>query len=158
MLHKTALEAKVVAVNGANAHAMKIYPQLRDIFEPLVGCQIDKKDGGFLQSVAKLMPEFPYTTALHVYRSHSDYSLMWVVKTCEMYRSSRNDCQLATYYEASVYVGHMRNRVLEKFFDPPTLQSSYTVGDVLKAREKYREAKRIADEARSALDPFGEND
>ena len=102
------LAARVKAVNAANRMAGEVYDKLAAIFAPYVGCKIEKADGGLLAKVAKALPEFPYSNGLHVYKYASNYSLVWMVKACEV-------CDgIACYHEAGVYVGEMRDGVLLK--------------------------------------------
>lgn len=159
-IHKTALEAKVAAVNNANRYALELYPQLRAIFEPFIGQKIEKADGGLLMKIAKLLPEFPCKPGLHVYKMSSDYSLVWVVKTCESQaiNGKHDNYHVAHYHETSVYVGNMRHGVLTDFCKAPELRTDYTAAEVEAAREAYRKAKQAADDARSALFNFGEYD
>lgn len=158
MVHDDALSAKVAAVNKANAYALEIYPRLRLVFEPLVGQKILKVDGTLLAKVEKLLPEFPCSPGLHAYESSSDYSLRWCVKTMESYQSRQSDCQIASYYEADVYIGTLENGVLTKLYEPPILRTDFTVGEISNLRAAYEKAKEAAREARSALGPFGEYD
>lgn len=158
MVYPTALDAKVAAVNLANKTANETYPILRDIFEPLVGTTINKKDGTLLAKIAKLLPEFPCTPRLHIYKYSSDYSLVWVAKTCCTAPGMHADCQHAHYHEANIYVGHVRNGILESLHDAPNLRTDYAVDEILAARERYKIAEQAASEAKSALFPFGEYD
>ena len=147
------LAAKVKATNKANAYAMEIHPQLCAVFAPFVGQKIEKVDGSLLAKIAKLMPKFIDGVPLHVYRYNSNYSLMYVVKTCEMIPP--HGC---TYYEASCYVGEMRDGVLIKLCDAPKLRTDYTVEEVKANRAAYKAAQQLADDAKGKLHPFGEYD
>lgn len=143
---------KVAAVNKANAYALELYKKLVPIFEPLVGSMIEKKDGSLLAKVEKLLPEFKFTPQLHVYKHRSDYSLAWCVKTCEVVAGC------ATYHEVTVYIGDMSNGVLTKITPPAERRTDYTVEEIVKKREAYEKAKKIADDAKGELFPFGEYD
>jgi hypothetical protein len=147
------LVAKVKATNKANAYAMEIYDKLAAVFAPLVGQKIEKADGGLMAKYAKLLPEFISGVPMHVYRYNSNYSLMYVVKTCESIPP--HGC---TYYEASCYVGEMRDGVLTKLCNRPQLRTDYTVAEVKANREAYKAAQAIADDAKGKLHPFGEYD
>lgn len=163
MIHPTQLAAKVAARNNAHAYALRLYPVLSDFFRGYVGCKILKADGTLLKKIADAIPAQPEPgvsgVQLHVYRSTSSYSLAWTVKACETFPARYGDCQIASYYEVTVYIGDMRGDVLTKISDPPTwLRTDYTVEEVEKARLAYAEAKKKADDARSALGDFGEYD
>ena len=145
-------EAHVRAVNMANAAAIELYPKLAELFRPLVGTKIEKVDGTLLAKIAMTLPEFPCTPALHVYKHTSNYSLAWSVKTCV---SIPGYC---VYYEATVYVGNMRNGVLTELSKPFSARTDYTADEVIQKRDVYEKAKQAADDARSDLFPFGERD
>lgn len=153
-IRESRLAAKVKAVNAANAYAVTLYDALTDIFRPLVGQVILKNGGDLLAKVAKLLPEFPHGNSLMVYKLSSAYSLAWVVKTSE---NVDGDCT-CLYHETTVYVGNVSGHTLTELCKPLSLRSDYTVDEIRAARQRHNEAKRIADEARSALYPFGETD
>lgn len=152
--YRTALEAKVVAVNRANEQAAVIHSTLADIVRPFVGQKIETATGDLTAKLRKLLPELPNSPSLRVYRYHSPYSLAWVVKTCVQY--SKNFC---IYHETTLYIGDLEAGVLKVVHElGPPLRTDYTVGEVLSSRAKYEAAKRAADAARDALYPFGEYD
>lgn len=146
------LAARVKAVNAANRKAGEIYDTLAIRFAPYVGCKIEKADGGLLAKIVKGLPEFPYSNGLHVYKYASNYSLVWMVKTCEVCDGT------ACYHETGVYIGEMRDGVLLKLCNRPELRSDYTVEEVVANREAYEAAKKVADDAQGKLHPFGEYD
>lgn len=151
----TELEARVLAVNNANREAMRLYPILRAIFEPLVGQKLLKADGSFLAKIAKQLPIFSKTPKLSVYWHRE--SLAWGVKACQTYMDpSWNEGTMATYYEAQVNVGFLRQGILESIHDPEELRTDYTVEGVKQARKSYEIIKKAANDAYSALAPFGE--
>ncbi len=144
------LTAKVKAVNLANAYAMELYPVLAKIFGPFVGYQIEKKDGPLLAKIAKLLPEMPCTTHIHVTRYPGNCILAWLVKTCEMY--SDHSC---LYHEVMLYIGHMSNGILDSLYDTPHLRTDYTVEEIEEARRKFRTAQKIAEDLKPPY-PFGD--
>lgn len=155
MNKRNALAAKVKAVNKANAEAAKLLPKLVEIFRPLVGQQVLKAAGGLLLKVEKVLPEFPDTHGLMVYRHSSNYNLAWTVKTCENIEGTHG----CLYHEVTIYVGNLNGCVLTDLNTTQMeLRTDYTVEEIEAARKKYEEVRRIADEARSALYPFGEHD
>lgn len=150
--NKDQLKAKVAAVNRANGVALSLQPVLRAIFEPLVGEKILKADGTFLAKVAALMPELPSQHDLMVYRLAGNYSLAWSVKTNE-----HDSPQTVLYHEATLYVGNLEGQILKSMADHRfDGRVDYTVEEIEAKREAYSKAKRISDEAREALYPFGE--
>lgn len=147
------LVARVNAVNKANAYGMELHTQLTAIFAPFVGTKIEKVDGTLLAKVKNLLPPFPSTPALHVYRQTSNYSLVYVVKTCELIPP--HGC---IYADTSVYIGEMDVSTLVKLSDKPVFRTDYTVEEVQANRAAYEAAKKLASEAESKLFPFGEVD
>lgn len=152
------LEAKVKAVNRAHAHAVKLYDALVAVFTPLVGCKILKADNTLLQSVQKGMPDLGGDArSLRVYRNQSNYSLAWTVNASENFVGG-NGC---LYYEISVYVGDLDGQVLTKIMDPANQgfrRTDYTAAEVAGKRDVFEKAKKVMEDAKSDLWPFGEND
>lgn len=148
------LAARVKAVNRANAYAHSLFERLSDVFRPLVSETVLKVDGQFLKRVQALMPDLPHGHDLMVYRYTSDYSLMWVVKTCESVAAKEH----VVYHETSVCVGKISGAVLTELYDSFGARTDYEASEVEAARERYAAAKKAADDALSALHPFGEYD
>ena len=149
---REALKAKVAAVNKGNAYAKELYALLTATFTPFLGEQIFKKEGGLMAKVQKVMPALPNGRGLMVYRYGSDYSLVFVVKTDEVIDGH------AYYAETSVYIGELDNGVLTKMTPWSDRRSDFTVEEILRKRKAYEEAKKIADDAKGELHPFGEYD
>lgn len=148
------LAARVKAVNAAHACANELHRTLIDIFRPLVGVKLFKVDGSFLAKYLPLLPEFPNRHDLMVYRHRSDYSLAWTVKTCEQVVGASH----CLYYETTIYVGEVSGVTLKNVNDPCDMKTDYTAADIAAKREAYKAAKKVADDALSALNPFGEYD
>jgi hypothetical protein len=156
------LEARVRAVNAANAEANAIYAPLAAALEPFVGQKILKVDGySFLQKVEKALPELPhrrgdapYWSSMSHYRGRSDYSLIWVCKACE----NILDDQGCTYYETSAYIGDLDHGVLKAIKPQHLYRTDYNAAEVIRLREEFKVAEKIYSEAKSALNPFGEYD
>lgn len=148
---KLELPAKVRAVNSANQYALVVYNLLAPRFAEWVGKQIDKASGGLLDKVVKKLPNFEGSdSSLMVYRFDARYALAWVVKVCEPLPNGS-----CLYHETVVYIGEMRNGVLTSIDDAPDQRTDYTVEELEAKREAYAKAKKIADDALSALYPFG---
>lgn len=151
----TELEARVLAVNNANREAVRLYPILRAIFEPLVGQTLLKADGSFLAKIAKQLPIFSKTPKLSVYWHRE--SLAWGVKTCQTFMApSWDEVTMTAYYEAQVNVGRLRQGILESISEPVELRTDYAVDNVMQARDRYKLVKALADQAYAELAPFGE--
>ncbi len=146
------LAARVKAVNRANEYAGVLYQKLVEVFQPLVGQPVLKADGQLFKKI--VLPELANKNSLSVYRLDSKYSLAWVVKTCE-YIEVSNSC---VYHDTTVYVGSIDGNVLTGILSPPNEYPAYTVEQVVAARNYYKDLKKIADEAKDALYPFGEYD
>jgi hypothetical protein len=156
MMHdpKVAMAARVKARNNANAEANRLYEVLAAIFAPLVGQKILKVDGQLLAKYAGLLPEFPSTNTLHVYRHSSDYSLAWCAKTCE-FIPPHGCC----YEEAMVYVADLSGTSLaETLCGNPEYRTDYTVEELVELRRIFKEKEKEFQTARSNLHPFGEHD
>lgn len=153
--HASALAAKVAAVNSANAYANEIFPLLVIALAPFVGQQVEKAAGGLLEKVKRVLPLFPNTVALSVYRNLSNYSLAWTVRTCAGY--GEHSC---VYHETTVYIAKLSGGVLEPWDGAPfePFRTDYTEAEVLTLRAANEAAKRAASAAASALYPFGEWD
>lgn len=156
-LHKNILAARVAAVNNANAEANRLKPVLMEAVKPMLGQKATLNGGDlsakFKAAIEPLLP--PYSNALHVYKYNSNYSLVYVVKTCESING--NGC---TYHESSVYVCELEGHNASKLYDgdKSVLKTDWTEADIQQRRETYKVAKKIADAAQAALHPFGEFD
>ncbi len=151
------LTARVNAVNRANDYANKLWPQLAEVFRPLVGKKIYKADGTLLEKYVKLLPEFEQGNSLHVYRNaYGEYSLSWVVKTCETVQVVEGDYSHAYYHETSLYVGSVRDGVLIEIGEQPKFRTDYSAADIEAKRAAYKAAKDLADFTMGQLHPFGE--
>ncbi|MGH7175043.1 MAG: hypothetical protein ACREGR_01640 [Minisyncoccia bacterium] len=156
---REALAAKVRAVNAVNKHAVQLQKVLNEVFRPLVGQPILKATGDLLVKVEKLLPANLNPAGLFgldVYRHRSNYSLAWTVRQCEQIKGGGS----CLYHELTVYVGWLEGNTLKELTTNSTdgLRSDYTVEEVLGKREAYALAKKAADDAHSALHPFGERD
>lgn len=152
-MNSSMLKSRVRAVNTANKAANDLFPLLADAFRPFIGQKIEKTDGGLLAKVEKSIPGLPYNSALQVFRNASRYSLNYTVKVCVPVPP--NTC---VYHDVTLYVAEMNGATLGAIKDPPEFRTDYTESEVLSLREEYKAAKRRADDALSALYPFGEYD
>ncbi len=152
--HKSKLEARVAAVNKANAYAPKLHAMLTEALTPFVGQKI-LKVGGLVQKAKQAIDalNLPYGSGLNVTRNSNNYSISFNIQACETF----NDC--AYYYDTAVYVGELNNNDLAKLTPiNGTYKSDYTEAEVLAKREAFKAAEKEYDKAKSALGPFGEYD
>lgn len=153
------LQAKIVARNRAGEVANELYPQFLAIFKPLAGQKVCKVNGEFIKNVAKQLPPSRYYNqepSVMYYRNRSDYTVSFTVRTCAS--DGQGSC---AYEEITVYICDLDNGVIRpdgRWYDPPNCRTDYTADEVKRLRADYEEKKRIADEAHSALYPFGEHD
>ena len=161
---KGPLEAKVEAVNLANRTAAWLQKAMQEVFSPLVGQVILKRDGSLLAKVKKLVDrvvDVPHDPRVHWYFMRSKYSVGWGVKACV------SDSRHAHYHDVPAYVGHLASTgtgfgeqrvVLETLASPLEARADWTVGEVVANRLKYRMAEQAYRDAQSGLGPFGEYD
>ncbi len=150
------LEARVKARNQANAYGIELYTKLEPIFHNFIGKQILKKDGPLLTKIQNSLPKLPYGHKEQVYRYQSYYSLMYIVRISENYTYPGGNAPV--YEEANVYIGHLQDNILTAMYEPFTARTDYTVEEVLALRTHYEKYKKLASDALSALNPFGEYD
>ena len=157
------LEARVAAVNMANAYSNELWEKLHNAFEPLVGTKILKADGSFTAKVKEMVDrlEIHSDNVVHVYRGHSEYSLYFTVRSCQGSKSGRvgDDYNHSNSHETSVYIGNLNGQILKDVgYDCPNNLTNHTVENVKSLRERHAIAKKAASDAESALFPFGEYD
>lgn len=152
------LAARIKAVNTANDYANTIFYSLDEWAKPLIGQKVFKVNGELIKKYADNLPMFTNqwnSVGIHVYRASSQYSLGWTVKACA---SIEGGCG-CVYHETSVYVAHVDGQVLSSMYDKqPPHKTDYTAADITAKREEYKRLKKLADDAQSALHPFGEYD
>jgi hypothetical protein len=156
------LDAKVAAVNKANAEANRLQPLFVDAFRPFVGKKI-LTHGGLAQKPKAIFEQLAqwkadgYKTP-SVYQSSSNYSLRFTVKVC-VSTASGNGC---AYHEADIYVGDLDGydlkRVADESKDRFALRTDYTAAGVRQLRKNLDEAEKAQREAQSKLYPFNRYD
>lgn len=154
MRAENALEAKVMAANSCRDFANRLFPRMKNLFEPFIGQQIFKMDGPLMAKFQKLVDtlDLPNTVDLQVYRHVSDYSLAWTVKSCAHTNGH------AYYDYVTVYVGDVEQRVLKAMCTAPEFRTDYTAEKVREARKRVEKAKKELSDANGELFPFGEYD
>ena len=147
------LKAKVEAVNLANQYANELCPKLVEVCKPFVGKKVVTQTGELVAKLWKDIDEMglPHTSRISVYRTSSNYSLTFVVKTCF------SDNGVCEYHESPVYVGNIDKGILTLVRDDsPNYRTDYNAEQVELRRKEYRIARDAAGEALSQLYPFGE--
>lgn len=147
------LEARVQAVNTAHLYANSLYDLMAAAYKPLIGQDIFKADGTMFQKVEKLLPAVPESPRIHVYRDAGRYSIRYGIRAWHPIPGS-NDMT----YEISVYIADITGGKIEKLYDPPAFRTDFTAGEIADKRQAYKDAQKKADDAKSALWPFGESD
>jgi len=146
------LETRVKGVNNAHKYGNELYRILVKVFKPFIGQKVIKKTGGLIQKVQRAIDSLnlPCSVPIQVYRnSFSDYSLSYVVKTCETLN------QRAYYYEVSIYIGNIENGILKDIDYPfPNFKTDYKAETIRENRKIYKELQEKADKAKSNLFPF----
>lgn len=159
--HARRLEAKVEAVNKANAEANRLQPLFIEAFRPFVGKKI-LTHSGLAQKpkaiVESLLPPWKadgYKTP-DTFRNPSNYTLSFNVKICV---SKGDTC---AYHEATFYVGDLDDYNLKSVFEEPkdriALRTDHTVEEVRQLRKDLDEAEKAQRTAQSKLGPFGRYD
>lgn len=147
---RSELAAKVRAVNAAHAEANRIFPILQEFFKPYVGQQVLLQGGGLLKKIKNKLPKFEN---LHVFMdSNTRYSLKWEVKACEHVQGEQH----VVYHSVTIYVGNIDGLILKDVYPEFSAKDDYTVEEIEAARLEYKRLKELADNAKSALAPFGE--
>ena len=145
------LTAKVGAVNKANKYANELSGELVRFFTDYVGKKILKADGTLLAKIAALAPKFKNSTSISVYRQNSNFTLAWVVKTCEPLPP--HSC---VYHETTIWVGDLDNGLLKGVReDKQPYKTDFSVEEISKKREEYEKVKNQLDEIEGDLYPFG---
>lgn len=152
---KTALEAKVIATNRANAEANRLYPLFVAALTPFLNKKVITIDGDLTKNVHEAIQAIP-TTAFRIYRGNGRSGLLfWTVTECENY--SYYSC---VYAETTFYVGEMNVQELYNLqsFRAPNLPTNITADQIREARQCVIKAKSALSAAQSALGDFGEYD
>jgi hypothetical protein len=157
MIHD--LDARVKAVNIANAAANEWTPRLRNLFRPLLGTKVLKADGTFIAKVKAMLPELPYRHDLRISRSGMGSFLSWVA-----YASvSCHGCSESA--EALIPVGSFGNGwdnqadVLVTLYDEEfTLRTDWTAAELRALKVEYKAAEEQLEAVRRKLSPFDPRD
>jgi hypothetical protein len=150
----------VKGVNKANAYANELFPRLKEAFAPFVGKPIKTKAGAATAKVSAMVEKLnlPNNNGLQVYKHLTDYYAYFYVKTCVTYEGIDGGYG-CFYYEVGVPIGPVDHGILTALESRPfSCKADYKASDIEAARVKFKEAEKLADEAKSALHPFGEFD
>ena len=150
------LEARVQVVNRVHHHANKLYPILVEFFTPYVGQKILKADGSVLKKIEeplRVLLSANTDESLDIWKYNSAYTLNYTIKSHTTYDN------IAYYHDVGLYIADLKHgEILEKFLNPPNFKTDYTEKQVEDARNHFKKAKEVYDQAKSALEPFGEYD
>jgi len=154
-IYDNELDAKIAARNEVNALANESYQAAADALRPFVGQKVCKADGSLLKKVQEALPPSIQQSngdAHSWYSTGHGYNVVLNVKTSKCTRGKnwtpQNDYQVASYAEATLYIGHLQNGVLTGLYDAPAYRSDYTAEFVREARKEAA----IADEAKRAAE------
>lgn len=152
IMNNEILETRVKGVNNAHQYGNELYHILVKVFKPFIGQKVIRKTGGLIKKIQDIIDslDLPHSVPIQVYRkSYSDYSLSYVVKTCQTLN------QTAYYYEVSVYIGNIENGILKDINYPfPDFKTDFKAKTIQENRKLYKELQEKADKAKSALFPF----
>ena len=148
------LEAKVAAVNAANACAALIWPKLAAALAPFVGQKVVKADGSLIAKVEAKLPELPNAGNLSVtFNSGVRYSLVWRVQA-----NVQTSGGVSMYDECSMHVGALDGEAefdrLREIGSIAPGRSDWTADEVIRKRAAWLAARRALTEAELALSPF----
>jgi len=137
-IYQTVLEAKVAAVNNANAEAMRLCAEARAAFAPYVGQEVERVDG---QLLLKFVPLAPKATGnFLVYKKHSKHSLCWAIISNEIYQSKGYHSSVS--HEQSFCIGNLSNGILKDVEQIPLLlRTDYTVDGIIAQRKIINKLK-----------------
>jgi hypothetical protein len=150
------LAARVRAVNKVHERVNTLYAELEPIYQQFINCKIYKKACSFLKSVEAKLPKYSWED--HISVSRSDYSIYYRVYHNETYGKDNWGSDKHISYEATVYIGSVGDGVLLEIPAHTPRRTDYVASDIEAARVAYRDAQKIADNLKSALEPFGDYD
>jgi hypothetical protein len=160
-MHATALDAKVAACNKANARALSLWDTMANFFVPYVGTKILKADGTLLAKIAGKMPAINSHGVHQIYRLFSNYSLCWVVRTCETSPDRWGTDGIGNYWETKVSVGDLEGDKLKALASKPNplyYRTDWTAAEIEAARAEWKMLDKMARDARDKFSLFGEFD
>lgn len=151
--HSNTLSATVAARNEVNELTNTRYSTIILALAPFIGQRILKVDGTLLKKVKEALPEFDAVQGFGSsswYSTGHGYSLVLNIKTC--HGVEPHGC---VYADSTLYLGKLRDGVLEGLYDAPTLKANFTEQYVIQAREEVKGAEKILREVESKLYYFG---
>ena len=140
------IEAQIESVNVARAEYNRLAPLLIAAIRPFLGKKVKKVTGELTEKFKSILPE---SLLPHSYRSSSNYSLYYMVKSCIGY--GEHNC---IYHEESIYFGDLTDGILTKEATFEPRKCDYTVAEISELRKKADDAEKAFDKAKSALFPF----
>lgn len=146
------LNAKVKAVNKVNALYNEYGPKLIAFFTPYIGMAVFKKEGDLLQKIRNTLPNMPSEMNRQVWFSKSNYTLNFGVRAT----APDDDGHGCTSHEATIYVGEIRDGILNKMMEFEPRRADYTFEEIVALREDCETKKAAYEKAKDKLYPFGE--
>lgn len=141
-----ALSHQVEVTNKAHAYAKEIQPKIAAVFVQFIGKPVHKVNGELTAVCKKKVDELglPYTSSIRVlHRFNQDMvnfeATAWVT----------DERGVSLSHDARINIARIVDgKVTEIVTTPPVYRDDFTVEEIQKAREQYRKAQDIADEAR----------
>ena len=149
---KAELAAKIAARNRCNKAANELYPRLAEIFPTIGRKKVVKVDGELVAGVIAALRGVLDVPECHIYRSRSDYSLLWCVK-CSENIVGQSGC---VYQEASVYVASLSGQICEKIYEWTDLKTDYNLDDLVAKIDAAELAREEYDRVKGLTFPFSE--
>jgi hypothetical protein len=164
MIYANELEAKVVAVNTANAIALELGPEMRKMMAAFAGKKIYTQDG-----LAKTLRESaePHTGAIRkkypncqIWFQKYSLTLYVQIKAWANYKIGHGEHCSTTYHETSFVICEVNGvdavpvAADAYHLTPENYPTDWTVQKVTELRRQYEAAEEAARKARSALGPF----
>jgi len=156
-----ALEAKVQALNLANARILAMLPKVLESLKALVGQKVLNQGNVISQKVKAILPtvDNSQTPQVQVWYHASNYSLSLHVKVSCNYPNRSGEFFSCVYQEAYAHLGDIDGHTLKAIARADQqFRTDYTAQEVKTARQHLSVAKRAVRDAESKLQSFGEYD
>jgi len=155
---QTALDAKVIARNKANAYMLEILPQILKALQPFVGQKILNLGAVLSQKVRNALPEFIDDPDLLVFYCPTRYGLRVEVKASARCPDRSGQYHSCVYQEASAHLGSIEDHTLKDLTTEHHFRTDYSTEEIRLARERFEELDKAKRDAEAALESFGQYD
>jgi hypothetical protein len=143
----TALEAKVAALNHANALIMVLQSDVLKTLVPFVGQKVFNQGNTLSAKVRSALPNLGSNSEVQGWYQTSNYSLTLHVKVCARYAGRDGQYHSCVYQEAYAHLGEIDGHTLKSIGTLGEFRTNYTVEEVKAAREELTAAQRAVSEA-----------